>query len=190
LTWVKKLEILRQFCGYCESNEWLAKNWAKKVPTPKNIKASDREPYTPAEAVKIIAACDLIALGSYERLRARNGAPAAVHGTPYLGRGTAREDRMRRGEIYRRTTKNGKPIKLPVHADLQAALDILPYRGARPGRTARFTSGAATARAVPSSETLPEPWPRFSKIGRAGCLLAPLRHTIAPEVLELGGTFE
>jgi len=43
---------------------------------------------------------------------------------------TLERDRIRDGEIFIRTTKNGKTVKLPVHPELQAALDILPIRRA------------------------------------------------------------
>jgi hypothetical protein len=35
-------------------------------------------------------------------------------------------NRIRNGEILIRTAKNGKAVKLPVHPELQSALDTLP----------------------------------------------------------------
>jgi hypothetical protein len=45
---------------------------------------------------------------------------------------------VRDGEIFIRTTKNGKNVKLPVHADLQAALDVLPLPHAADGPDCPF----------------------------------------------------
>ena len=57
-TWTKELEIIRHFFRFCLGNEWITRNWAEKVPMPKNLKPAEREPYEPAEVAKIIAACD------------------------------------------------------------------------------------------------------------------------------------
>jgi len=52
---------------------------------------------------------------------------------------TLEKNRVRNGEIFVRTTKNGKPVRLPVHAGLQAALDILPTpRGAANADECRY----------------------------------------------------
>lgn len=44
---------------------------------------------------------------------------------------TLEKARVNDGEILVRTTKNGKPVRLPVHPELQKALDLVPVpRGA------------------------------------------------------------
>ena len=53
------------------------------------------------------------------------------------------KDRVRNGEIFLRTAKNGKPVKLPVHPDLSAALDLVPHRE-RPPVSVDISFGAAT----------------------------------------------
>jgi hypothetical protein len=55
-------------------------------------------------------------------------------------------DRIRDGEIFLRTTKNGKPVKLPLHPELRAALDLLPMPRGVDGQEWGTSSGAATAR--------------------------------------------
>ena len=40
---------------------------------------------------------------------------------------TLERNRVRDGEILIRTVKNGKPVKLPVHPELRAALDVVPH---------------------------------------------------------------
>ncbi|MDE3160717.1 MAG: tyrosine-type recombinase/integrase, partial [Acidobacteriota bacterium] len=131
-TWTKELGTIRHFFRHCLHNEWILRNWAEKVPMPKNLKPADREPYEPREVASIIAACDQMGRGAYERLRAR----AMILVLRYTGLrisdvATLERDRIRDGQIFLRTAKNGKPVRLPVHADLQAALEVLPLpRGA------------------------------------------------------------
>src|SRR5215472_11921428 len=131
-TWTKELGTIRHFFRYCLDNEWILRNWAEKVPMPKNLKPADREPYEPQEVARIIAACDQMGRGAYERLRAR----AMILVLRYTALrisdvATLERDRIRDGQIFLRTAKNGKPVRLPVHPELQAALDVLPLpRGA------------------------------------------------------------
>jgi len=94
---------------------------------PRNLNPADREPYEPNEIARIIVACDRIARGPYERLRAR----AMVLLLRYTALGISdvamlEKNRIRGDEIFVRTTKNGKPVRLPVHHDLKAALAVLP----------------------------------------------------------------
>jgi integrase len=155
------LEILRHFFRFCIDNEWIVRNWAEKVQMPRNLKPADREPYRPNEIAKMIAACDQMGRGAYERLRAR----AMLLTLRYTALRISdvallKRERIKHGEIFLRTAKNGKPVKLPVHADLQAALDILPLPRGAQGTTASISSGAATARPARRSGTLPEAWQR------------------------------
>jgi site-specific recombinase XerD len=126
-TWTKELGTVRHFFRFCLDNEWIYRSWAAKVSMPKNLKPAEREPYSPTDVAKIIAACEAMGRGSYERLRAR----AMVLLLRYTALrisdvATLQRSRVRNGEIFIRTTKNGKVVKLPVHADLQTALDCLP----------------------------------------------------------------
>ena len=110
-TWTKELEILRHFFRFCLDNEWILRNWAEKVHMPKNLKPADREPYQPNEVARIIAACDVIGRGAYERLRARamvlllRYTALRISDVAMLER-----NRIRDGEIFVRTTKNGKDL--------------------------------------------------------------------------------
>jgi integrase len=186
-TWVKELEILRHFFRHCVDNEWATRNWAEKVPIPKGIKPAEREPYTPGEVARIIAACDVMGRLPYERLRAR----AIVLLLRYTALrisdvATLKRDRLRSGEILVRTTKNGKPVKLPLHSDLQAALDVLPLpRGADSADCPYlFWSGKGTHKAVVRdvTRTLAAV---FKASGVEGACSHRFRHTLA-EVLEIG----
>jgi hypothetical protein len=114
-TWVKELGNIRHFLKFCLDNDWMLRNWALKVSMPRNLKPATREPYAPAEIARMVAACDQIGRGPYERLRARamllllRYTALRISDVATLGR-----DRIRNGEIFLRTTKNGKAVKLPV----------------------------------------------------------------------------
>ena len=70
-TSLRELGTIRQFLGFCQDRRWIADNPAKRIKGPRNIKPAEVVPYTPAEVGKMIAACDVIGRGPYERLRAR-----------------------------------------------------------------------------------------------------------------------
>jgi site-specific recombinase XerD len=192
LTWTKELETLRHFFRFCVDAEWTLTNQAKKIATPKNIKPSDKEPYSLNDITKIIAACEGIGRGPSARLRAR--------GMVLLLRYTAlrisdvallKRDRVRHGAIYLRTGKNGKPVFLPVHPDLQAALEVLPLpRGADgPDCPYYFWSGHGTTRSMirDASRTLAAV---FKASGVPGAHAHRFRHTLATEILEIGGSIQ
>ena len=104
---------------------------------------------------------------------------------------TLRRDRIRGGEILLRTTKNGKSVKLPIHSDLQVALDVLPYpRGADgPDCPYFFWSGQGGTRSVIRDVTRTMATV-FDASGVPGACSHRFRHTLATEVLEMGGTIE
>jgi site-specific recombinase XerD len=191
LTWVKELEILRGFFRFCIARKWASENPAASVAMPKNIKPTDKEPYTPNDVIKIVAACDVIGQRSYERLRAR--------AMTLLLRYTAlriadvallRKDRIRRGEIYLRTLKNGKVVKLPVRPELKAALDALPEPiGAQGESKYFFWSGNGTERSMirDATRTMAAV---FKASGVARAHAHRFRHTLATEILEKGGSIE
>ena len=192
-TWTKELGTLRHFFRFCLDNEWILRSWADKVQMPRNLKPADREPYEPNEVAKIIAACDGIGRSAYERLRAR----AMVLLLRYTALrisdvATLEKDRVRNGEIFVRTTKNGKPVRLPVHAALQAALDILPIpRGAGNDAECRYffwSGNGGTQAAIRDARRTLEAV--YAASGVEGACSHRFRHTLATEILEMGGTFE
>ena len=71
LTWTKELQILRHFFRFCVDSDWIVSNPAARAAMPKNIKPTDKEPYSAGDVIRIIAACDTIGTGAYERARAR-----------------------------------------------------------------------------------------------------------------------
>src|SRR5262249_4557843 len=142
------------------------------------------EPYTANEIARMIAACDTIGRTTYERLRAR----AIILLLRYTALrisdvATLRLDRVRNGEIFLRTTKKGKPVKLPIHAELQAALKILPLpRGANGSEECKYffwSGNGGTAAVIRDVRRTMEAVYRAS--GVTGACSHRFRHTLATE---------
>jgi site-specific recombinase XerD len=189
-TWTKELGTIRHFFRFCLDNEWILRNWAEKVPMPKNLKPAQREPYTAAEIVDIIVASDKIGRGAYERLRARAMILLLRYTALRISDVAVLERSRINGEqIIVRTTKNGKEVKLPVPADLQAALEILPVPHGADGPECPyfFWSGHGDRRTFVRDVTRTMSTV-FKASGVAGACSHRFRHTLATEVLEMGGT--
>lgn len=190
LTWLKEVEILRQFFQFCVVRKWTDDNPAHGIEKPKNIKPTEVVPYTREEVVKILAACDTIGRTSYERLRAR--------ATILLLRYTAlriadvallEKDRVRDGEINVRTQKSGQVVWLPIHPELQAALNALPApRGCTESKYFFWSgNGAAESMVRAAERTLSAV---FVKAEVVDAHAHRFRHTLATELLEKGWTYE
>ena len=154
---------------------------------PKNIKPALREPYTRDEIIRILAACDRIGRNAYERIRAR----AMVLLLRYTGLRISdvailEKERVRDGEIHLYTAKNGRPVRLPVHPGLRAALDRLPRpRAAAEDCKYFFWSGHGSKRCIirNARRTLAA----FFEAPRVENAQAHrFRHTLATEILEKG----
>ena len=189
VTWLKELEILRQFFQFCTVRKWAEDNPADGVDKPKNLKPNEVVPYTREEVVRILTACDGIGRGPYERLRAR--------ATILLLRYTAlriadvallARDRVRDGQINVRTMKTGHCVWLPVHPELQAALDVLPApRGGDNGYFFWSGNGAKESMVRAAERTLTAV---FAAAGVEHAHAHRFRHTLATELLEQGWTYE
>ena len=189
VTWLKELEIIRQFFRFCMMRKWAEENPAASVEKPKNLKANEVVPYAREDVVRILAACDVIGRGAYERLRAA--------GLVLLLRYTAlriadvallSRDRVRDGQINVRTMKTGQCVWLPVHPELQAALDILPApRGGDAGYFFWSGNGAGDSMVRAAERTLTAV---FAASGVAHAHAHRFRHTLATELLEQGWTYE
>ena len=191
LTWLKEIEILRQFFAFSMKRKWTEENPAQGVAKPKNIQPSEVVPYTREEVIRILAACDAIGKTSYERLRAK--------ATILLLRYTAlriadvsllEKDRVRDGQVNVRTMKSGQVVWLPVYPELQAALDALPMpRGAEGESRYFFWSGnGAKESMVRAAERMLTSV--FNRAEVADAHAHRFRHTLATELLEQGHTFE
>jgi integrase len=147
-------------------------------------------PYTREEVVRILAACDTIGRISYERLRAR----ATILLLRYTVLRIAdvallEKDRVQDGEINVRTAKTGAVVWLPVHPELQAALDALPApRGSAESPFFFWSGNGAKESMVRAAErTLSAV---FLKSEVSGAHAHRFRHTLATELLEKGWTYE
>jgi integrase len=100
------------------------------------------------------------------------------------------KDRIRGSEIYLRTMKNGKVVKLPVPPELRAALEILPEPMGTIGESQYFFwSGNGTVRSMTRDATRTMA-AVFKASGVTGAHAHRFRHTLATEILESGGTIE
>jgi integrase len=146
----KELETLRQFFAFCFERRWVKANPAKSIKSAKNVKAAEVRPYTADEIARIIAACDGIGRGPYERLRARamvlllNNTALRICDVATLERA-----RVRDGRILVRTTKTGDTVYLAVWPETQKALDSPPDpRGRDVEAVYYFWNGRTSRRAV------------------------------------------
>jgi site-specific recombinase XerD len=185
----KELETLRQFFAFCFERRWSTENPAKRIRSAKNVKPAEVRPYTPGEIARILAACDAIGRGTYERLRARamilllNNTALRVCDVATLERA-----RVRDGRILVRTTKTGDTVYLQVWNDTQNALDSLPQpRGATVESPYYFWNSVTSKRAVVgiAERTMAAV---FKKSGVVGAHAHRFRHTLATRLLGMGGT--
>jgi site-specific recombinase XerD len=187
-TSMRELGTLRQFLTFCQERRWIADNPAKRIKGPRNAKPAEVVPFTTTELGKMVAACDGIGRGPYERLRAK----AMVLLLRYTGLrisdvASLSRDRVQGGQILLHTQKTGGTVFLPIPGELQDALDTLPApRNAKEERWF-FWNGGTTKRAVvgTAQRTLAAV---FTKSGVEGAHAHRFRHTLATEILARGGS--
>ena len=195
ITSIKELQLLRQFCGFCKDRRWLDDNAAKRIKPPRNIRPNDVEPFSPVEVNEIIEACDRIGQTTYERLRARAMVLALRYTALRLGDvAMLARDRIskdgKRWRVFLRTEKSGKPVFLPIPAELKAALDLVPLpRGCGDEPKYFFWNGVSSER---SMKSIVERCLRsvFKKSGVPRAHAHRFRHTLATELLGQGASFE
>jgi len=195
ITSSKELELLRQFCGFCSDRRWCTENVAKRIKSPRNIKPNDVVPFTTEEVKQIIAACDVIGRGPYERLRARamiltlRYTALRIGDVALLGRERVSKD-AGRWRIFLRTEKSGKPVFLPIPRELKDALDCVPLpRGIEKESRYFFWNGISSERAMKgiAERSLAAVF-RLSLVPQAHAHR--FRHTLATELLGNGASFE
>jgi integrase len=126
----KKLERLRSFFKFCVERGWCDKSPAQGLRGPKET-AIDKKPYEPEELEKITWAIPLFPIkGIYgEKNRERIAAFVAVlrwTGLRIRDVVQLKWSAVADGYITLRTHKNGKPVRLPVHQNIDQSLSKLP----------------------------------------------------------------
>jgi len=191
LSGLKELERLRYFFRFCMARKWTEENPAKKIRTPKNIRPAEVVPYEPNEVVKMLAACDAIGKGSYERQRARALILLLRHTALRITDAmTLPREALREDQIRVRTQKTGDPVFVWVPSELVCALKALPLpRGAAADCRYFFWNGTMSKRALSGSaeRTLTR---IFKRAGVPGAHAHRFRHTLATELLAKGATCE
>ena len=183
-TWIKEIEVLRQFFTFCMDREWTTKNPARALKHPRLIEANNVVPYTQEEKVRILAACDRIGRRSYERLRAR----ARVLLMMFAGLRISDVETLSRDDIkgtllVKRAVKNHRWLRVELPPVVLEALDRLPPP-ARAVQDCRlyFSSGNASLRSVlKGAERAMSVVFKRSGVERAHCHR--FRHTLASELL-------
>jgi site-specific recombinase XerD len=126
-TWIKEIEILRQFFSFCVEREWARKNPAKGLTRPKLMEANDVEPFTKEEIARMIAACDFIGRSSYERLRARAMVLLLRYAAPRISDVvTLPREHIKGKYLQKRAIKNGRMIRVELPREVLRALDPVP----------------------------------------------------------------
>jgi site-specific recombinase XerD len=189
-TWIKEIEILRQFFAFAIEREWTRKNPAKSLRRPRLLEANDVEPFTSDEIVRTLAACDHIGRTRYERQRAR----AMVLLMRFAGLRvsdvvTLSRDHIRGQHLVKRAVKNRRLIRVELHAEVLRALDALPHPKAA-GRESRmfFAGDKASVRSLVKGAQR-----TLAVVTRAGVKRGHphrFRHTLASELLGNGATVE
>jgi integrase len=190
-TWIKEIELLRQFFEFCRDREWTLKNPARSLKRPSMHDANEVVPYTQDEIVKILRACDLIGRCSYERFRARARALLMrFAGLRISDVVTLSRDHIHGTRLEKRAVKNHRWIRVELPRVVLEALDRLP----RPKNAAQdchffFASGNASVRSlVKGAQRAMASVVQRSGVERAHCHR--FRHTLASELLGKGWAIE
>jgi site-specific recombinase XerD len=191
----KELQFLRQFCGFCVDRRWMESNPAKRIKSPRNLKPNDVEPFTSVEVGRIIAACEVIGSGAYERLRARamvltlRYTALRVGDVAMLARDRISRD-GKRWRVFLRTEKNGKPVFLPIPQQLKDALDAAPLPRGLQGESKHFFWNGITSERSMKGIVERAMLSVFRKSAVPHAHAHRFRHTLATELLGRGATFE
>lgn len=188
VTWLKEIEVLRQFFSFCVKRTWCEDNPASDIERPKLKEQNRVVPYTLDEVNKIIAACDKIGLYPYERLRAR----AMVLLMRFAGLRISdvvtlsREHTRKPPYLEKHAVKNNKLIKVELSGDVLQALELLPRPKAAEKDSQMYFAGAGSSlrSLVSGAERTLRSVFKLSGVEGAHCHR--FRHTFASELLGKG----
>jgi site-specific recombinase XerD len=186
-TWIKEIEILRQFFSFCIDREWTTKNPARALKRPRMTEANNVVPFTQEEIIRILAACEKIGRGSYERLRARARALLMRNaGLRISDVETLSRDHIKGTLLVKHAVKNHRLLRVELPQPVLEALDRLPPpRGAAQDCRLFFSSGNASLRSVlKGAERAMAAVFKRSEVERAHCHR--FRHTLASELMAKG----
>jgi integrase len=204
ITWRVERQMLVTFFRFCITRKWIVTNPAKDLKSPRNLKPNEVVPYTLHEESAILAACDRIGGGKYNRSGARYEQLRA-RAMVMLLRQTAlrvsdvcgiRKDAVswdpEKGvwRVLLRTQKTGDPVFLPIPETLKLILDALPLpRNAAQDCPYYFWNAQTSRRAVVgiAERTLAAV---FKRSGVQKAHAHRYRHTLATRLLEQGASFE
>lgn len=190
-TWLKELELLKQFVGFCARREWCKNIDLDELKRPRLEEANHVVPYSVEQVVSIIAACDKLGRTSYERLRARAMVLLMRHaGLRVSDVVTLSRDHVTGGHLVKRAVKNRKWIRVELPTHVVEALDRLPKPKAAPEDCRLyFASGQASVRTLVkcAQRTMAVV---FERAGVADGHCHRFRHTLASELKGQGATDE
>ncbi len=191
LSWSKELQFLRTLFAFCKKRKWCDENPAQDMEMPPDPKPRPREPYTPDEVSRILAACDTFGKSDYERLRAR----AMIllmwrYGFRISDVATLERERVCNGQIRLHAMKNGQLLWVPLTEDVKFALEVVPSPKGAPA-DCRYYFWTGFGDVENHIKTVGESLRQvFRKSGVERASAHRFRHTIATEILVKGGTIE
>jgi integrase len=176
---------------FCRDREWTTKNPARALKVPRMQEANDVVPYTHAQIVKIIAACDEIGRSNYERRRARAMALLMRYaGLRISDVVTLSREHIQGRYLVKRAVKNNKLIRVELPSAALEALDQLPPPKAAAANNKRYFSSDTTG----LRSLVKGAWRTmdavFKRSGVKGAHPHRFRHTLASELLGKGGSIE
>ncbi len=204
VTWKVERQTLVTFFGYCVRRKWITTNPARELESPRNLKPNEVVPYTLQEEALILAACDQIGGGKYNRsgakyeqrraramvLLLRNTALRISDVATFPKDAVSCDANGNTWRVRLRTQKSGEPVFLPIPEALKLALDAVPLpRNAAQDCAFYFWNGHTSRRAVVgiAERTLSAV---FKKSAVKDAHAHRYRHTLATRLLAQGATFE
>ena len=189
ITAAKKLERLRSFFRFCHDAEWIQKNPAKALASPR-IDVPPTLPFTTIEWNAIVRACDAFAHNGKHAWQTPKRVRAFVYVLRYSGLRISdavllsKSSVLPNGRLFLRTLKTGATVAVPLPPIASEALGALTPRGAY-----YFWSGNGKLKSALSS------WDRtlrilFRKAGIQGGHAHRFRDTFSVSLLESGASLE